>query len=262
MRLLLRTAFGGLYRRTTDTVVSGVIRLMGRAVMRKASRLFEIIQLLRGSKRPMTAADMAERLEVVPRSIYRDIAALQAMRVPIDGSRGVGYILRPGFDLPPLMFSIDETEAIVLAMALLERTGDVALKQAAQNVRSKIAAVVPDPLRAALGTSTLHAWGKIAPQPAGIDLADLRRAVRDELKLEMRYCDEQERSSERVIWPIALIYYSDVIHIVAWCEMRKAQRTFRSDRVQTSALTGDAFRGKGEQLRQQWMAGWNSSGAG
>ena len=227
--------------------------------MRKASRLFEIIQLLRAAKRPLTAAAIAERLEVVPRSIYRDIAALQAMRVPIDGSRGIGYILRPGFNLPPLMFSIDETEAIVLAMALLERTGDVALKHAARNVRSKIAAVVPDPLRAALGTSALHAWGSIAPPPKGIDLAILRRAVRDELKLEMRYADEQGRGSERVIWPIALIYYSDVIHIVAWCEMRKAQRTFRSDRIRSSALTGDEFRGKGERLRQQWMAGWKSN---
>jgi predicted DNA-binding transcriptional regulator YafY len=230
--------------------------------MRKASRLFEIIQLLRGAKRPMTAADIADRLEVVPRSIYRDIAALQAMRVPIDGSRGIGYILRPGFNLPPLMFSIDETEAIVLAMALLERTGDVVLKQAAQNVRSKIAAVVPDPLRAALGTSALHAWGSIAPPPKGIDLAVLRRAVRDELKLEMQYSDEQGRDTDRIIWPIALIYYSDVIHIVAWCEMRKAQRTFRSDRVQWSALTGEAFRGQGERLRQQWMAGWERKSGG
>ncbi len=228
--------------------------------MRKASRLFEIIQLLRAAKRPMTAATIAERLEVVPRSIYRDIAALQAMRVPIDGSRGIGYILRPGFNLPPLMFSMEETEAIVLAMALLERTGDVALKQAAQTVRSKISAVVPDPLRAALGTSALHAWGSIAPPPKGIDLALLRRAVRDELKLEMRYADEQGRGSQRVIWPIALIYYSDVIHIVAWCELRGEQRTFRSDRIASSALTGDGFRGNGERLRQQWVAGWKSDG--
>jgi predicted DNA-binding transcriptional regulator YafY len=226
--------------------------------MRKASRLFEIIQMLRSARQPMTAAQIAAELEVVPRSIYRDIAALQAMRVPIEGSRGIGYILRPGFDLPPLMFSIDETEAIVLAMAMLERTGDVALKQAAKNVRSKISGVVPDPLRAALGTSALHAWGAIAPPPQGIDLAVLRRAVRDELKLEMIYRDETGRSTERVIWPIALIYYSDVIHIVAWCELRRAQRTFRTDRIKRSGLTGGRFRGAGEQLRRAWMAGWES----
>jgi predicted DNA-binding transcriptional regulator YafY len=226
--------------------------------MRKASRLFEIIQLLRSARQPMTAAEIAAELEVVPRSIYRDIAALQAMRVPIEGSRGIGYVLRPGFNLPPLMFSIEETEAIVLAMAMLERTGDVALKQAAKSVRGKIAGVVPDPLRAALGTSALHAWGSIAPPPAGVDLAVLRRAVRDELKLEITYRDEQGRNTQRVIWPIALIYFSDVVHVVAWCALRKAQRTFRSDRIATSTLTGDRFRGQGERLRQAWMAGWTS----
>src|SRR5689334_1848740 len=107
--------------------------------MRKASRLFEIIQILRASRRPVTAARMAELLEVAPRSVYRDIAALQAMRVPVEGGRGLGYILRPGFDLPPLMFSIEETEAVVLGLALLERTGDDALKLAAKRVSQKIA---------------------------------------------------------------------------------------------------------------------------
>ncbi|TIU04531.1 MAG: HTH domain-containing protein, partial [Mesorhizobium sp.] len=102
--------------------------------MRKASRLFEIIQILRLAKKPVTAATIAEQLEVTVRSVYRDIAALQAMRVPIEGGRGIGYILRPGFDLPPLMFSIEEMEAIVLSLALLERTGDDELKQAAKRV--------------------------------------------------------------------------------------------------------------------------------
>ncbi|HYP12577.1 MAG TPA: HTH domain-containing protein, partial [Bryobacteraceae bacterium] len=91
--------------------------------MRKASRLFEIIQILRIAEKPVTAASIAQNLGVTPRSIYRDIAALQAMGVPIQGGRGIGYMLRPAFDLPPLMFSIEETEAIVLALALLERTG-------------------------------------------------------------------------------------------------------------------------------------------
>ncbi len=102
--------------------------------MRKASRLFEIIQILRLSDKPVTAAVIAERLEVTVRSIYRDIVALQAMRVPIEGGRGIGYILRPGFDMPPLMFSIEEVEAIVLSLALLERTGDRELKEAAVRV--------------------------------------------------------------------------------------------------------------------------------
>ena len=126
--------------------------------MRKASRLFELIQILRAAKGPMTAARLAETLEVVPRSIYRDIAALQAMRVPIEGGRGVGYLLRPGFTVPPLMFTIEESEAIVLALALLERTGDSELKAAAKQVSRKIAAVVPALLQT-FRSSALHAWG-------------------------------------------------------------------------------------------------------
>lgn len=102
--------------------------------MRKASRLFEIIQILRTAKRPLTAAEMAESLEVAQRSVYRDIAALQAMRVPVEGERGIGYILRHGFDLPPLMFSIEEIDALVMSLALLDRTGDNALKSAAKRV--------------------------------------------------------------------------------------------------------------------------------
>ena len=134
--------------------------------MRKASRLFEIIQILRLATKPVTAAQIAENLEVTVRSIYRDIAALQAMRVPIEGGRGIGYILRPGFDLPPLMFSIEETEAIVLALALLERTGDEELKDAAKRVNQKIAGAMPAPLRQAMRSNALHAWGTIAPPPS------------------------------------------------------------------------------------------------
>ena len=139
--------------------------------MRKASRLFEIIQIVRLAKKPVTAAEIATQLEVTARSIYRDIAALQAMRVPIEGGRGIGYILRPGFTLPPLMLSIEETEAIVLALALLERTGDTGLKQAAKQVNRKIAAVVPPPLARTFSTNALHAWGSAAPVPDAADLA-------------------------------------------------------------------------------------------
>jgi predicted DNA-binding transcriptional regulator YafY len=226
--------------------------------MRKASRLFEIIQILRLAKKPVTAAEIAESLEVTPRSIYRDIVALQAMRVPVDGERGIGYILRPGFDLPPLMFSIEETEAIVLALALLERTGDTALKQAAKGVNQKIAAAMPPPLRQALGRNVLHAWGKPAPSPEGVDLALVRRAIRDEQKLAIAYADEAGRRTERRIRPLALIYYLETANIVAWCELRQAIRNFRADRVARSDLVDDYFRGEGEALRSQWIATWRT----
>ena len=227
--------------------------------MRKASRLFEIIQILRLAKRPTTAAEIAERLEVASRSIYRDIVALQAMRVPIEGGRGVGYILRPGFELPPLMFSVEETEAIVLALGLLDRTGDVELRKAAKRVNQKITAAVAAPLRRTFEARSLHAWGTIAPAPQGVDLGAVRRAIRDEQKFAVDYCDELGRETTRTIWPLALIYYSENANIVAWCELRQALRTFRADRVRGSALIGDFFRGAGERLRAEWIAGWKIS---
>lgn len=230
--------------------------------MRKASRLFEIIQILRLARKPVTAAEMAATLEVTPRSIYRDIAALQAMRVPIEGGRGIGYILRPGFDLPPLMFSIEETEAIVLALALLARTGDEELKAAAGRVNQKITGAVPEPLRLAFRSQALHAWGTVAPSPAGVDLALVRRAIRDERKLGIDYRDELGRATERTIRPIALIYYSETANIVAWCELRQAIRNFRADRVEHCEATDDFFPSEGEGLRDLWISGWRTQPGG
>lgn len=226
--------------------------------MRKASRLFEIIQILRLARKPVTAAEIAVQLEVTVRSIYRDIAALQAMRVPIEGGRGIGYILRPGFTLPPLMLSIEETEAIVLALALLERTGDTELRQAAKQVNRKIAAVVPAPLAGTFSANALHAWGSVAPVPDALDLAMVRRAIRDEQKLALDYRDEYARATERTIRPVALIYYSQTANIVAWCELRQAIRNFRADRVEHCELAEDFFRGEGEKLRSLWIQGWSS----
>ncbi|RWA63950.1 YafY family protein [Mesorhizobium sp.] len=231
--------------------------------MRKASRLFEIIQILRLARKPVTAATIAERLEVTVRSVYRDIAALQAMRVPIEGGRGIGYILRPGFDLPPLMFSIEEMEAIVLSLALLERTGDDELKQAAKRVGAKIAGAVPPPLRQTLDANALHAWGFAAPSASAVDLALVRRAIRDEEKLDLAYRDEAGRDTKRVIRPIALIYYAETANIVAWCELRQAIRNFRSDRIEDCQAAGLWFKGEGDRLRQIWVEGWeiNASAA-
>jgi predicted DNA-binding transcriptional regulator YafY len=227
-----------------------------RERVRKASRLFEIIQILRLAKRPVTATQIAERLGVVSRSIYRDIAALQSMRVPIEGGRGIGYILRSGFDLPPLMFSVEEIEAIVLALALLDRTGDMELKLAAKRVNQKIASAVPPPLRQTLEANALHAWGTAAPLPDGVDFALVRRAIRGQQKTKIRYCNQFGRVTKRKIWPLALIYYSDVANIVAWCELRHAIRNFRADRVEESIFIEEFFPASGDRLRQEWIPGW------
>lgn len=224
--------------------------------MRKASRLFEIIQILRVARTPVTAAEIAAQLEVTVRSIYRDIVALQAMRVPIAGERGIGYILRPGFDLPPLMFSVEETEAIVLGMALIERTGDRDLLKASESVVAKIAAAMPEPLRRAMTSRALHAWGASAPAPEGAEFKLVRSAIRDEEKLSIRYCDEAGNQTSRTIWPLALIYYAGLAVVVGWCELRQAIRNFRMDRIETCDLSGDYFLKQGDRLRAEWMSGW------
>lgn len=224
--------------------------------MRKASRLFEIIQILRLAKAPVTAARMAASLEVTQRSIYRDIAALQAMRVPIEGERGLGYILRPGFHLPPLMFTAEETEAIVLGMALIGRTADLELRKASEQVISKIAAAVPAPMRQALSSRALHAWGTVAQVPGAIDFSMIRRAIRDEEKLSLDYRDEHGQATTRTIRPLALIYYSEVAVIVGWCELRQAIRNFRADRVAGCSPKAEHFKNDGDRLRGLWIAGW------
>lgn len=226
--------------------------------MRKASRLFEIIQIVRLAKKPVTAAEIAAQLEVTVRSIYRDIVELQSMRVPVEGGRGIGYILRPGFTLPPLMLTVEETEAIVLSLALLERTGDTELRQAAKQVNRKIAAAVPPPLAATFSANALHAWGRPAPAPEAIDLAMVRRAIRDERKLLLGYRDELARVTERTIRPIALIYYSQTANIVAWCELREAIRNFRADRVEDCEALDVFFPGEGDGLRKLWVDGWRA----
>ncbi len=226
--------------------------------MRKATRLFEIIQILRMASRPVTAADMAAQLEVTPRSIYRDVAALQAMRVPIEGGRGIGYILRPGFTLPPLMFSIEETEALVLALALLERIGDTSLKKSAVSISRKLAASMPELLRKVLETTALHAWGSPLGDSGGMDLERLRLSIREEEVMAIDYVDAEGRHTCRHIRPLALIYYTDWVNIVAWCDLRRDFRNFRADRLERLEPTGLFFRGDGEKLRKNWMDGWSS----
>ena len=189
--------------------------------MRRADRLFDIIQRLRTARGPMTAATLAEELEVTVRTVYRDVATLQARRVPIEGAAGVGYLLRRGFDLPPLMFTIEEIEAIAVGARLVSRTGDPALQDAAESVLSKVTVVLPERLRQQLAAAPFFVSASGAPVAARVDLAEVRQAIRDERKLWIAYADEKGTRSERVIWPIAVAYYVQATLVGAWCELRR-----------------------------------------
>lgn len=209
--------------------------------LRRADRLFDILRLLRGATRPLTAASLADALEVTVRTVYRDIATLQARRIPIAGAAGVGYVLRRGFDLPPLMFTADEAEAIAVGVRMLARTGDPGLQKAAESVLSKVTLVVPDPLREYLA-APVYVSRSGAPVPAHRDLpTTIRRAIRDRRKMRIAYEDEGGRRTDRVIQPFAVAYYVEATLVCAWCELRGDIRHFRTDRVIDAEVLDEGF---------------------
>lgn len=213
--------------------------------MSKTTRFFEVIQLLRAAKHPVLARELADALEVSVRTIYRDIASLQAMQTPILGEPGIGYVMRKGYDLPPLNLDVEEAEAIAVGLSLIARVGDPGLWRAAGRAARKLQETAP-------GTRNLvtSSWGiEIAPP---VDLTTLRRAIRDETKLAIDYADANGRATRRTIWPLVLIYYVDAVMIVGWCEMRKDIRHFRLDRVTGHRFLAEDFKGQGEDLIARW----------
>ena len=222
--------------------------------MSRAGRLLELIELLRRHRRPVTGAVLAGELGVSLRTLYRDIATLQGQGAPIEGEAGLGYVLRPGFVLPPLMFPADEIEALVLGSRWVAERADARLAASARNALARIAAVLPADLRDALEGSTLLI-GPGAPPPAdAIDVAELRRAIRGERKLAIIYRDARGAVSQRVVWPFALGFFDQVRMLVAWCETRQDFRHFRTDRI--AGLTVLELRAprRRQMLLRQWRA--------
>ncbi|MFQ5624426.1 MAG: helix-turn-helix transcriptional regulator [Paracoccaceae bacterium] len=209
--------------------------------MRRADRLFQIVQYLRGG-RLVTARRLAERLEVSERTVYRDIADLQSAGVPIDGEAGVGYVMRQGFELPPLMFTRDEIVALVAGARLIRAWGGASMARAAEEALVKIGAVLPEPERARAEAVQIHAF---APEMTG-ELRDridtLERAVEDRRRLRIAYRDAADAPSERTVRPLGLWFWGKVWTLVGWCELRDDFRMFRLDRIGTMADTGERFR--------------------
>lgn len=222
--------------------------------MRRADRLFDIIQVLRLARTPITAAAIAAELEVTPRTVYRDIATLQARRVPIEGAAGLGYVLRRGYDLPPLMFTEEEAEAITVGLRLLRRTGDPGLAAAARSVVAKLATVLPEGLRAHLAAAPFHVSDYGAPPPTAIDLSDIRAAIRAARKLRLDYVDGKGATTSRTVRPIAVEYYVEATLLCAWCELRNNYRHFRADRIAAAAVLEESFAPEAERLIAGWRA--------
>ena len=220
--------------------------------MRRADRLFDIIQILRAERRPVTASRLASRLEVAVRTVYRDVAALQASGVPVEGAAGLGYVLRDGYDLPPLMFTPDEVRVVEMAVRLMRRTGDHGLQEAAERLQTKIQAVLPHAVRRGAGAVPVFVSGHGAG-PAAVCMDDVRTAIRDAKKLEIFYVDRDERTTCRRIWPLGLVYWTEATLIGAWCELRAEYRHFRADRITALATLDEAFP-TGQTLLEGWRA--------
>jgi len=220
--------------------------------MSRAQRLLDLIQLLRRHRRAVAGATLADELGVSLRTLYRDIDSLKAQGAHIEGEAGVGYVLRPGFMLPPLMFSEEEIEALVLGSRWVSERADGPLGAAARNVLAKIGAVLPADLKDGIDASGLLI-GPGAPIAAGDnELAAIRGAIRSERKMRIAYADERGRPTDRVVWPVALAFYDSTRVVVAWCELRDGYRHFRTDRIAALEATADRYPRRRAALLKEW----------
>src|SRR6476469_727396 len=204
--------------------------------MRRADRLFQIIQVLRRTRQPLTADAIAVELETSKRTIYRDIATLIGQRVPIRGEAGMGYILEKGFDLPPLMLTPDEIEAAALGAQWVAHHADT----------------VPERLRPFVLEPASGARRNWRQEPDRIDMARTRAQIHEGKKIALRYRDEHGRDSERTIWPIAIGYHEAVRILAAWCELRSDFRSFRTDRVVDAVYLDQRYPERRDLLKARW----------
>lgn len=222
--------------------------------MARSERLLALIQVLRRHRRPVAGAVLAEELGVSLRTIYRDIQSLVATGAPIAGEAGLGFVLQDGYTLPPLMFSAEEIEAVVLGSRMVAQSADAPLARAARDALAKITAVLPENRRDDVAALGLLSAPRRPEAPDGVELARLRQAIRAERKVWISYGDEAGNRTERRIWPIALTFYERTRLLAAWCELRQAFRHFRTDRISALTETMEAFPRRRRVLMREWRS--------
>ncbi|ATE61359.1 helix-turn-helix transcriptional regulator [Thauera sinica] len=223
--------------------------------MRPADRLFQIILMLRNG-RVLTARALAEALEVSERTIYRDIADLIGSGAPIDGEAGVGYRLRRGYQVPPLMFTGDELEALVIGAKLVQSYADPALGKAAAQAMARIEAVLPRALEERIAGSEMRfcAPDFMHPAPLREPMTLLREGMEKGLKVQVRYRREDGEVSQRTLWPLGLVFWGRCWTLGAWCELRQGFRTFRVDRIEAVEMRAERFDDRYGHLWQGYLA--------
>lgn len=217
----------------------------------RIDRLFALLQLLRDRRVPVPGHILAGDLGISIRTLYRDIATLQGMGAQIEGAPSLGYILRPGFFLPPLMFSQTEIEALMLGARWVNSFGDKPLAEASASLLSKVLDVLPAEARAGAGSVSLRVGP--AQEPSEENLTDLRDAIRAERRLRITYSGGSNGPSERIVWPFAIGYFSTGRVLAAWCENKMDFRHFRTDKITSfEKLQGPMSRRRADLL-QDWL---------
>lgn len=225
--------------------------------MSRSTRLLDLIQLLRTYRRPVSGSTLAQQMGISIRTLYRDIATLQAQGADIQGAPGFGYVLKPGFLMPPMMLSEEEIEALVLGARWVAARTDDELKDAARNALAKIAAVLPADLRYELETNSLLVSSARKPNVGIMDMALLREAIRQGMKLDIDYGDVNGQTTSRRIWPFALGYFEETRVLAAWCELRQDFRHFRAERIVSMTVTDIRLPRKRQQLLTEWRRAHN-----
>ncbi len=220
--------------------------------MSRSERLFDLLHALRGYRRPVSGKVLADEIGVSIRTLYRDIASLQVLGAAIEGEPGIGYVLRPGFLLPPLMFTSEEIEALVLGSRWVADRADDRLRDAARSALSRIAAVLPADLRDDLDASALLIGPGATIPTDSVDLALLRKAVRTERKVALAYRDGTGVASERIVWPFALAFFDSVRVLLGWCELRQGFRHFRTDRIVSATPSEARYPRRRQALLKEW----------
>lgn len=221
--------------------------------MRKAERLFQIIQILRRSSRPVTSAQLAAELEVARRTIYRDIAHLIGQRVPIEGEAGFGYVLDSRYDMPPLMLTPEEIEAVLLGVQMVAKLGDAAITNAARDVLAKIASTIPTDLLPFMEEPAVSLKPGEIVDGSTFDTRPLRRAVREGRKVRLDYRAANGEVTHRIVWPVLLGYADTHCLLIAWCELKQAFRHFRTERILNLEVLEETIGVSRGKLRQQWL---------
>jgi predicted DNA-binding transcriptional regulator YafY len=212
------------------------------------------METLRRFRYPVKGAELAEEAGVSLRTLYRDIASLQAQGARIDGSPGLGYLMRPGFVLPPLMLSTEEVEALVLGSRWVKQHADPELQEAAADLLTKIEAVLPPEMRREMESSGLLVGPPRDTPMKQRELSQIRKAIRTESKLQIRYLDLGDEETRRTVWPFALAYFDQALILAAWCELRKDYRHFRTDRICEFNVAAEKYPRNRRVLLEEWRA--------